>query len=45
MAPVDIAIEATYSLPPAVELHPASVLSGAKGQKQEILRLGPMKTY
>lgn len=42
--PVEVAIEATYSLPPTVELHPSTVLTAAK-KKQEILRLGPLKTY
>ena len=40
----DVAIEATYSLPPAVELHPPSIFSATK-KKQSIIHLGPMKTY
>ena len=40
-----VTVEVTYSPPPAVELHPSSVLQAVKAQKQDILRLGPMKTY
>ena len=38
-ASTDVAIEVTYSLPPTVELHPASVFTTAK-KKQSVVHLG-----